>query len=238
MKKFFIAIALMASGMVANAQVTVTEPEFVGTYYHLTSDSTFAVLPKENGTVKKHENKVSKWAKLAKGASSLAGAAGLVGIGTGSVSGMMTGARVMTTASGIGDVASTVSTLAGIRGMDIVFQGRSSSYSVAIDGDLRFIIRAEDNNTNPVDIYRIVRLNTSKKERRVQWFEYSSTLLGSSEAEKNGYVSFKGKRFGESSYLISIPASQLKPGQYAIFLTNVESALAIPVATFGVADNK
>ncbi len=236
MKKSFLFVIMLAVSMCVKAQVTVAEPEFVGTYYHLTSDSTFIELPKENGSIKKHENKVSKWAKLAKGASSLASAAGLVGIGTsGSLSGVTNGARVVTTASGVGSAASSVGALAGAVGIDIVFQGKESSYNVAIDGsDLRFIVKASNNETNPIDLYRIVRFNTSKMERRVQWMNLSSSLLGSSDAEKNGYINFSGKKFGESSYLLSVPGSSLEKGQYGIFYLDVASAMTIPIATFGV----
>lgn len=236
MKRTLICAALLGICMIGKAQVSVTEPEFVGTYYHLTSDSTFVELPKENGSIKKHESKVSMWAKLAKGASNLAGAAGLLGIGTsGSMSGIATGARVVTTASGVSSAASTVGALAGAVGMDIVFSGKASAYSAdSVNGDLHIIVKASDNNTNPVDLYRIVRFNTTKKERRVQWLELGSSLLGSGEAEKNGYISFSGKKYGEASYILTIPASELKAGQYGIFFMNVESSLAIPVATFGI----
>lgn len=133
MKKRILFVIMFAISMSIKAQVSVAEPEFAGTYYHLTSDSTFVELPKENGTIKKHENKVSKWAKIAKSASSLAGAAGLVGIGTsGSMSGVTAGARVITTASGVSSAASSIGTLADAVGMDIVFDGKASSYSVAI----------------------------------------------------------------------------------------------------------
>ncbi len=227
---------MMGFGMVANAQVTVSEPEFVGSYYLLTSDFTYVELPKENGSMKKHENKVSKWSKLVKGVSGIGSVAGMVGIGTaGSLSGVTTSAKVMSAARGVGSAATSVSALAGANGMDIVFEGKSSDCSVNLsDGDLRIIIKAEGNDTNPVDLYRIVRFNTTKKERWVQWFEISSSLLGTSDAEKNGYVSFLGTKYGESSYLVTIPASSLSAGQYGIFYLQIESALAIPVATFAV----
>ncbi len=236
MKNTLIFIAMLSMSLSCKAQITVAEPEFTGTYYHLTSDSTFAVLPKENGSIKKHENKVKKWSKLASGVSNIAGAAGIVGVYTsGSASGVLNGARVVGSSIGVSSAAESVSALAGADGQDIVFGGNASSYVLSpTNGDIRIIVKEADNETNPVDIYRIVRLTSSKKDRRVKWIECSSSFLGTAEAEENGYVNFSGAKYGEQSYLLTIPGSTLTDGQYAIFYLNIESALAVPVATFGI----
>ena len=84
----FLAVALLTFGGTMQAQKNqkLVEPEFNNTYCLLTSDTTYAILPKENGTIKEHQNKVSKWAKIVGGVSQAAGAAGaLVGIHGGSV---------------------------------------------------------------------------------------------------------------------------------------------------------
>ena len=53
MKKLFI-VAMMLSASVAGfaQQVKTQEPEFIGSYCVLTSDSTYDVLPKESGKVR------------------------------------------------------------------------------------------------------------------------------------------------------------------------------------------
>lgn len=91
----------------------VEKTEFVNTYCILTSDSTYDILPKENGTLGKHQNKVSKQSKLIGNAGMLAGAAGIVGMGTAGYSfGLHAGARTATTAIGVSDVADAVNGLA------------------------------------------------------------------------------------------------------------------------------
>jgi len=236
MKRFFLINAMLLAGAGAFAQVTVPEPEFINSYCILTSDSTYDVLPKENGTIAQHENKVSKWSKITGKVAGLASSAGIIGMGTaGSVSGVITGARVVTTASGVAGAASAVSGLAGSTGMDIVFSGGSSSYRLRdTTGGARLLIRGESNETDPLDAYRIVRFVKSKKERRVQWMEFTSSLLGTPEAEKGGYVSFSGHKYGEQSYLLIIPEDQLEEGEYGIFYLSIVSATAIPVGTFSV----
>lgn len=66
MKKLFISLVLLSASVVGFAQqVTAPEPEFIGSYCMLISDSTYVVLPKENGKVEKHQNKFSKFSKIA-----------------------------------------------------------------------------------------------------------------------------------------------------------------------------
>ena len=236
MKKYLLALAMLLAAGSTFAQVTVQEPEFINSYCILTSDSTFATLPKESGTIGKHQNKVKKWSKLIGGAASIAGAAGMIGIGTaGSSTGIINGVRTVTTAHGVASAAGTVSSLAGSSGMDIIFKGGHSTYTIDADGrDVRLLIKGESNETDPMDCYRIVRFNTSKKERRIQWMEFESALIGTDETKKVGYVQFAGHKYGEQSYLLTIPASEMEKGEYGIFYMSIISATAIPVGTFSV----
>ncbi|MBR1697911.1 MAG: hypothetical protein IJ712_06765 [Anaerovibrio sp.] len=237
MKKSIICVALLLASMVTSAQeVRVAEPEFVNSYNILTSDSTSAVLPKENGTLGKHQNKVKKWSKIIGGASQIAGAAGIFGMATaGSASGVISGARVVGSAASVGSAADAVNGLAGSAGMDIIFKGGHSTYQVQPDGkNVRLLIKAESNETDPMDCYRIVRFNTSKKERRIQWLEIEPALIGSEDAQKAGYIQFEGHKYGEQSYLLTIPASELKEGEYGIVFMSIATAMAVPVGTFGV----
>ncbi len=217
------------------AQVKVPEPEFVNSYCILTSDSTYEALPKESGTIGKHKNKVKKWAKLIGGAADIVGAGGMIGAASaGSVGGAISGLRVMGAASGVASAAGTVSGLAGSAGMDVIFKGGHSSYTIKGGQDVRLIIKGEKNDTDPMDNYRIVRFNSSKKERRIQWMEFESSLIGSEDTKKAGYVSFKGHKYGEQSYLLTIPAKELEKGDYGIFFMSIITATTIPVGTFTV----
>ena len=186
MKKLFFSIAALALAASSNAQqVTAPEPEFIGSYCMLTSDSTYVVLPKENGKVEKHQNKFSKFSKIAGAVSDLGFAGGMVGLSTGSMAGLETGVRVMGTAAGVGLAADAVNTLAGVEGMDIAFVGGKSAYSIKKDGkDIRLLIKAEKNDYDPMGIYRIVRFKASKKDRRIQWLTLQPAVLGSSDAQK------------------------------------------------------
>ena len=235
MKKIIFSISLMLAAMAAGAQnITAQEPEFVNTYCILTVESSWDVLPKETGEIQKHQNKVSKFAKIAGAASRLGGAAGLLGVSTaGSVSGVVTGVRVMGTAASVSEAADAANALAGAVGMDIVFKGGNSSYLVKdSSGGIRLLIKAEDNERDPMDIYRIVRFNSSKKERRIQWLQFEPALLGTGDAGKAGFINFTGHKYGEQSYLLEIPAEQLEKGEYGIFYYGLTTV--VPTGTFSV----
>lgn len=236
MKKIIFCLSVMLATVSTPAQVTVAEPEFINSYCILTSDSTYATLPKESGSVAEHQNKVSKLAKIAGGVSRVASSAGLLGMSVaGSTSGLITGARVFGAAASAGNVADAVDGLAGASGMDIVFKGGKSSYVVEKNGeDIRLLIKGEKNEQDPMELYRIVRFKASKKDRRIQWMEFEPTLIGSEDARKAGYVSFIGHKYGSQSYLLTIPSSEIEKGEYGIFYMNIVTATAIPVGTFSV----
>lgn len=235
MKKAILSFAMLFVAGSTFAQVTVSEPEFINTYCILTSDATYDQLPKESGTLGKHENKAKKWGKLLGGAASVVGAGGMIGAATaGSATGVINGIRVASTASNVAGMAGTVSGLAGSSGMDVVFQGGKSAYTIERGKDIRLLIKGEKNDVDPKDCYRIVRFNVSKKERRIQWVEFESSLLGSAETKKAGYVDFTGHKYGEQSYLLTIPGSELEKGEYGIFYMSIVTATSIPVGTFSV----
>ena len=235
MKKLMMIIVSMMAAMSGFSQTVIAEPEFINSYCILTSDSTFATLPKESGTIGKHENKVKKWSKFLGGAANIVGAGGVIGAATASsYGGVINGIRVAGAAGGVASAAGTVSSLAGSSGMDVIFKGKHSTYSVRHGQDVKLLIKGENNDTDPMDIYRIVRFNTSKKERRIQWIEFESSLIGSDETKKAGYVPFEGHKYGQQSYLLTIHASELEKGEYGIFYMSIITATSIPVGTFSI----
>lgn len=236
MKKLALAVLAVAVNLGLVAQnVSVSEPEFLHGYIHLTSDSTFVSMPKEAGAFKKHESKFSRIAKIGSAAAGVAGAVGgVVTASAGSVGTAIGGLRTMGAASSVGSAAGSLGYLTGFEGMDIVFTGKSSPYAVTSGNDIRIIYRNESNEIDPLEIMRVVKFKEGKKDRKIRWMNMSSGLLGGEEASSNGYLAFTAKKYGESSYLITIPAEQLQKGEYGIIVGCAELSTAIPVATFSV----
>ena len=179
----------------------IKEPEFINSYCIMTSDDSFESLPREIGTIKRHENIVSN------------------------------------ATGGVGNVSSSVTTageLAGSKGKDIVLEGGHSSYVVPKDmKTISLVIKAKDNELDPMGLYCIVRFNASKKDRRIQWMDFSPALLGSEKAQKSGYVNFIAHKYGEQSYTLTFPEKEMIPGEYGIFLSAVNGT-TIPVGTFSI----
>ena len=195
----FIDLLLLAFKLFSASPIK--EPEFINSYCIMTSDDSFESLPREIGTIKRHENIVSN------------------------------------ATGGVGNVSSSVTTagaLAGTKGMDIVLEGGHSSYVVPKDmKTISLVIKAKDNELDPMGLYRIVRFNASKKDRRIQWMDFSPALLGSEKVQKSGYVNFVAHKYGEQSYTLTFPEKEMIPGEYGIFLSAVNGT-TIPVGTFSI----
>lgn len=236
MKKTILTIIAAALSMSAVAQTTITvpEPEFINGYYHLTSDSTYAEFAKEQGELKKKESVLGKIGKYADSAAGLAGSLAGLGAATGNFGTALGGLQAMTGAGSVANATSAINNLTGLEGFDIVFNGKNSSYTIPEGSEVKFIYRASSNDTDPRDMMRIVKFKGEKKKRSIHWINITSSLLGSSDATNNGYVDFTGKKYGESSYLITISSNNLPKGEYGIILGSVEVSAVIPVATFSV----
>lgn len=236
-KNLFIAAALLLAACPSFAQqVTAEEPEFMNSYCILTSDSTYALLPKESGTIKQHKSILQKAVKIGGAVVDAAGAVGgIMTYNAGSLTGMVDGVKTMGTAANVGDIANSVGALAAADGKDIAFKGGHSPYVLpAGTKTVRLLIKAPNNENDPLELYRIVRFNAKKKERTIKWQEFSPALLGSDEKEDAGYVYFTAHKYGAQSYLITIPEKELKPGEYGIFYMSLASATDVPVGTFSI----
>ena len=99
---------------------------------------------------------------------------------------------------------------------------------------ISLVIKAKDNESDPMDLYRIVRFTGSKKDRRIQWMEFSPTLLGSEKVQKSGYVNFVAHKYGTQSYILTLPEKEMIPGEYGVFFLSIINATAIPVGTLSI----
>lgn len=238
MKNYFL-IAAFAVALVSKAQVSVPEPEFVNSYCILTADDAYDILPKENGHLQQHKNKTKGLLGKIGNVAKIAGSAGvlgeLVGVHTGNAAAVLKGARLADTAVGVSQVAGTANILAGAEGMDVVFDGKSSAYVYKHDGkDVRFIIKGENNEQDPMGIYRIVKFQVLGKERRIQWMEFAPSLIRSDEVRKGGYVPFSGHKYGKQSYILTVDAKEIETGEYGIFYMDIITSTMIPVGTFSI----
>lgn len=106
--------------------------------------------------------------------------------------------------------------------------------SINYDGkDVRLLIKSSSNEEDPLGIYRIVKFNTLKKQRRIQWFEFEPAVLASEEAQKSVFFKLYRTQI-RRTILLTVPASKIEKGEYGIFFMSIITATSIPVGTFSI----
>lgn len=107
----------------------------------------------------------------------------------------------------------------------VVVKGKEASTKVA-SKDVTLIVRVKNHDDNPVSTVGVVKYESKKKERR--WLMSESGLLsGTSVKTIVGNVKFEAKKYGKSSYLITVKG--LEAGEYGVYVSAVESASTFSV---------
>lgn len=107
--------------------------------------------------------------------------------------------------------------------MYVVFKGNKSQATTK-PGNINIILKVKDNNDDPRSALGFMLLEVKKNRRRAEWMSFG--LLGS-KMNFQGLNNYNVRKFGKSSYLITL--DDVKPGQYAIGIKN-----GAAMATFGV----
>lgn len=74
-----------------------------------------------------------------------------------------------------------------------------------------FIVKVDNNSKNPLDIIKILKLETGRKERKC----YISNSLGVLNEGNNSNIPFKAIKYKDNSYLIAVE-NKLESGEYVI----------------------
>ena len=86
------------------------------------------------------------------------------------------------------------------------------------EGTVNLIIKAVDNNSDPMAVVVIYKLKSKSKKRTVTLSaDNSDQLFHSSKTFTKDMMKFSAKRYGESSYFIT---TSLKAGEYAVMVKN------------------
>lgn len=115
----------------------------------------------------------------------------------------------------------------------ISLPGTTSSVAAKQGGDVRLIIKAANNATDPNSFISIFKFEVKGKERRYQLAE--SGTLSKTEENNLSSVEYKAKKYGQSSYLLVL--ENLQPGEYGIVIgdpNNANTKNTMKVTTFTV----
>ena len=102
--------------------------------------------------------------------------------------------------------------------LSLEIEGGKASTRIACKSTIKLIVRAADNNSDPISIIKIYRLNAKKKKRTTILSENNSGTLMKSRTHTKNQLPFSGKKFGKSSYLLTI--KDIKSGEYGITVVN------------------
>lgn len=94
------------------------------------------------------------------------------------------------------------------------------------------IVRAVDNNSDPLSVISLFKFEVKGKQRRAEMAK-SNTFGGSSSGNMD-YIRFQAKKYGNSSYILTIP--NIEEGEYGLMVHNPndKDEKAAIVACFGV----
>lgn len=114
----------------------------------------------------------------------------------------------------------------------VTLEGNESSVSTPA-GEVRIILKARDNNTDPQSFINAFQFEVKGKERRAQIAEAGT--FSASKENTLGQLEFNAQKYGTSSYLIVF--DNLKPGEYGIVIgdpNNDNKKNDLKVTTFSV----
>jgi hypothetical protein len=112
----------------------------------------------------------------------------------------------------------------GVNG-DVSFmqiKGTTSTVRLPQSQKYSFIVRVNSNDFDPLEAIAIVKMVSSRENRIIK--VGSTDVLGQQKSGDLTYVSYDGKKYGQSSYLLTIN-NELEPGEYAIQLRSASDVL-------------
>lgn len=119
----------------------------------------------------------------------------------------------------IGDFTSGVSWSSNSwNALSLEINGGKSQTRFTLDVPMQIVVRAVDNNSDPLTIVSIYKFKAKKKTRSVVLSEDNSGTLMKSRTNSKDMIRFSGKKYGTSSYLINL--KDLKEGEYGIIVSN------------------
>jgi hypothetical protein len=111
--------------------------------------------------------------------------------------------------------------------------GRAKS-RFAAKSPLHLVVRAVDNNSDPMAIVTIYQFKAKDKSRSVYLARDNSGTFLKSETNSKASLPFSGKKYGQSSYLITL--NDLPAGEYGIVVSNPNNRdeKRVVVSCFGI----
>lgn len=113
-------------------------------------------------------------------------------------------------------------------------KGGSAKSRIGVGSPVKLVVRAVDNNSDPLAIITIYQFKAKDKSRSVYLARDNSGTFLKSETNSKAAMPFVGKKYGSSSYLIEL--KDLPAGEYGIVVTNpnTRDEKRVVVSCFGI----
>lgn len=99
--------------------------------------------------------------------------------------------------------------------------GKNAKVRVSSGETIKLIIRAVDNNSDPISIVSFYRFDVKRKKRATIIAEDNSGTFRRSRTHTENQLVFSGKKYGTSSYMIVV--EDVPVGEYGIVVANPNS---------------
>ena len=94
--------------------------------------------------------------------------------------------------------------------------GKNANTKLSCGKEIKFIVRASDNNLDPMSIVSIFQYTLKGKNRRAEFGKVNNLFGNSTSGLKR--LDFEGEKYGEHSYIITL--TNKEPGEYGIIVNN------------------
>jgi hypothetical protein len=121
----------------------------------------------------------------------------------------------------------------GVVASRLHLEGEHSIAQFSQNSELYFVIKAENNNIDPMSIIQIFKFDKVNSDSRSTELTSNSTFGGHSDNNKQ-YANFSAKKHGQSSYIITFKPTV---GEYGIIANSMDAVNSI-VATFGIYEHQ
>lgn len=114
----------------------------------------------------------------------------------------------------------------------LIIESPNAGVRLNKNDDICFVVRAVDNNSDPISIINIFRFESTGKRRLAETASVSS--FGSVKSGKLEHLPYTAKKYGTGSYLIKL--SEKPEGEYGITVKNPNNVdqKSVIVATFAI----
>lgn len=102
--------------------------------------------------------------------------------------------------------------------LSLEIAGGKAQSRFTLNEPLQLVIRAADNNSDPLTIISIYKFKAKKKSRSVLISKDNSGTFLKSRTNSKDMIRFSGKKYGISSYIIAL--KDLAVGEYGIVVSN------------------